>query len=112
MLNAKKMMTGGGLLKIRTEYWEEKWIKIEFMDTGIALTESEIETTLNPFAPGAPSSETTQNLGLVVSVEMIRELGGEVEIESGPTNGNRIIIKIPKSTREEMAYERPLKTTA
>ncbi len=112
LLNAKKMMTGGGLLKIRTEYWEEKWIKIEFMDTGIALTESEIETTLNPFAPGAPSSETTQNLGLVVSVEMIRELGGEVEIESGPTNGNRIIIKIPKSTREEMAYERPLKTTA
>jgi len=112
LLNAKKTMTSGGLLKIRTEYWNDKWIKIEFSDTGVALKDAEIEAALHPFAPGSPPSEASQNLGLVVSVEMIREIGGEVEIESGPESGNRIIIKIPKSTREEMVYEHPLKTPA
>ena len=65
---------------------------------GYALWEN-IQKVLDPFSDLENSSEL--NLGLTVSVQMIRDIGGTIRIESGKQSGNKVIIDIPKSLASE-----------
>ncbi len=92
-LNAKKLMTKGGQLTIET-FSKDKKIFIRIADSGQPLTEEEIEQVLSPFQNPQKINSAQTNLNLVVSVQMIREIGGDVHIEASET-GNTIEIEIP-----------------
>jgi K+-sensing histidine kinase KdpD len=52
-----------------------------------------IEKVIDPFSELENSQEL--NLGLTVSVQMVQEIGGDVEFQPQKKAGNIIIIKIP-----------------
>ena len=69
-------------------------ITIEVKDNGIGIKNEDIDKVLLPFfTTKAPEKGT--GLGLSISYGIIKELGGEIEIQSKPQIGTSILIKIP-----------------
>ncbi|HZL10542.1 MAG TPA: PAS domain S-box protein [Prolixibacteraceae bacterium] len=67
---------------------------IEVTDNGIGINEEDIDKVLFPFfTTKAPGKGT--GLGLSISYGIIKELNGEIEIQSKPQIGTSILIKIP-----------------
>jgi signal transduction histidine kinase len=71
-----------------------KQIRIEIKDTGIGIPPEVIDKVLLPFyTTKAPGQGT--GLGLSISYGIIKELDGEIDIQSTPGQGTSIIISIP-----------------
>lgn len=69
-------------------------IIVEIKDNGIGIAPEDIDKVLLPFyTTKAPGQGT--GLGLSISYGIIKELGGEIEIQSKPKVGTTISIKIP-----------------
>ena len=94
-LTAKKQLTQGGKLRIETTLREDEMIEIHIHDNGEPLDSNDVANALVPFSV----SGSQHNLSLMVSVQMIRDIGGEVDIQSSPENGNTIIIRIKKNVQ-------------
>lgn len=95
LLHSKKQIGKNGTLHIKSYLDKNDWVNIDINDTGVAVPPEYIQKVMDPFSDLENSGEL--NLGLTVSVQMIRDLGGVVKIESGNDIGNKISIKIPKS---------------
>jgi len=80
--NASEAMPNGGILKLRTRYVPVlKTIKIEIADTGSGIPRDELIKIFNPFFTTKKQGEGT-GLGLFVSHEMARKLGGDIKVIS------------------------------
>ncbi len=102
ILHAKMQIGNNGVIKIKSTAEDKNWITIEIKDSGVALPDEYIRKIMDPFSELENSNEV--NLGLTVSVQMIKELGGDVNIRATGKSGNSIIMKIPTvsvRTKEE-----------
>lgn len=80
-------------IELNTNFWG-KQIRIEIKDTGIGIPPEVIDKVLLPFyTTKAPGQGT--GLGLSISYGIIKELDGEIDIQSTPGQGTSIIISIP-----------------
>ncbi len=77
----------------------DKQVIIEIKDNGIGIKPEDVEKVLLPFfTTKAPGQGT--GLGLSISYGIIKELDGEIDVQSIPLAGTSIFIKIPvKETR-------------
>lgn len=94
-----------GLLKISTSY-KKPIITIEIEDNGTGIPE-EIRTKLfNPFFTTKPVGQGT-GLGLAMAYEVIKNHGGEIQIESEVGSGTKFIVYIDTSfhTMEEVSAD-------
>lgn len=103
ILHAKKQIEHNGSLKIKSRRFGDKGIQIEIQDSGLPMPEQYIEKIMNPFDNIENSTE--MNLGLTVSVQMIHDIGGQVQIESDPEYGNKVTIQLPRGINKENEYE-------
>lgn len=100
--NAIDAMPAGGSLKITTRFIPIlKKIRIDISDTGQGISEDDIDKVFDPFFT---TKRTTQGsgLGLFVSYEMIKKLGGNMRvISSQNTNakksGTIFTVELPES---------------
>ena len=74
----------------------DDFIEIRIHDTGDPLDANDVANALVPFSV---TSGTQHNLSLMVSVQMIRDIGGEVDIQSLPDAGNTVMIRIKKNVQ-------------
>ncbi len=95
-LTAKKQLSRGGKLTIQTRMAADDFIEIRIHDTGDPLDANDVANALVPFSV---TSGTQHNLSLMVSVQMIRDIGGEVDIQSSPDAGNTVMIRIKKNVQ-------------
>lgn len=72
----------------------DKQVIIEVKDNGYGIKSEDIEKVLIPFYTTKPPGKGT-GLGLSISYSIIKELGGEIVIQSTPQKGTTILIKIP-----------------
>ncbi len=90
--NAVEAMPNGGNLLIAVKSSEE--IKVEIKDTGVGMTEEQLQKIGEPFF-------TTKNdgtgLGLLVSFKIIESFKGKVYIESEKNKGTSFHISFPKA---------------
>lgn len=93
LLHAKMQINHNGSIAITTRVEDDEWIVLEISDSGVPMPSEYIEKVIDPFSELENSQEL--NLGLTVSVQMVQEIGGEVEFQPQKKTGNRIIIKIP-----------------
>jgi signal transduction histidine kinase len=98
ILHSKKQIGQDGTLDISSRIDENDWIHIEINDSGAPLPPEYVKKVMDPFSDLENTAEL--NLGLTVSVQMIRDLGGVVKIESTKDSGNKIILKIPKGAEK------------
>lgn len=69
-------------------------IVVEIKDNGIGISQENIDKVLLPFFTTKEPGKGT-GLGLSISYGIIKELGGEIEIQSNPKTGTTISLKIP-----------------
>ncbi|RMG63755.1 MAG: GAF domain-containing protein [Calditrichaeota bacterium] len=101
LLNAKRQLVHGGQLTVHVGMQKPGWVSIEIKDTGVPIEAEVLQGALEPFTGTGNQSCSENHLGLTVSVQMIREMGGEVEMESASGKGNRIVIYLPPYNAEE-----------
>jgi signal transduction histidine kinase len=95
--NALKFTPGGGRVEVQV-YKEPGWICLVVSDTGIGMTEEELERVFTRFYQRDRSTTRRYRgigLGLTLVGAVIEEHGGRIEVESQPGQGSRFTIKLP-----------------
>ncbi|MDI6839624.1 MAG: ATP-binding protein [bacterium] len=93
ILNARQSMPKGGNLIIRTFKIGDK-IRIEITDTGEGISKENLDRVFEPFFTTRKTGEGT-GLGLSIAYSIIKEHGGDIEIESKLGKGTKVIITLP-----------------
>jgi two-component system, sporulation sensor kinase E len=97
--NACQAMPNGGTLTISGTFTDYE-IRLSFQDQGKGITS---ENMGNLFQPFFTTRKSGTGLGLLIVRRIIREHGGEIEIESKVTEGTRINLYLPL-TEKRMRY--------
>lgn len=97
--NAIKFTPIGGTIAVNIIDGSEE-IMIEVIDTGIGISEDDIELVTTKFFKGTSSGSHT-GLGLSICEEIVKEHKGELTIESKENVGTTVAFTIPKEVRAE-----------
>jgi len=92
-LNARDAMERGGALSIRT-WSDDATVYVEVRDTGQGIPAENLARIYDPFFTTKGARKGT-GLGLSVSYGIVREHGGEIEVESQPGEGTRFQLGFP-----------------
>ncbi len=97
ILNASDAMPKGGELIIEVKR-EENFVIGKFTDTGMGISPENLSKIFDPFFT---TKEKGTGLGLAVSYSIIKNLGGDIVVESTVGKGTTFTIKLPISQPEE-----------
>lgn len=75
---------------------EGEGLSIEVRDEGTGIEEADLQRVFDPFFTTKEVGEGT-GLGLYVSHEIVKSLGGAIDIESRPGEGTRVRIRLPRA---------------
>jgi two-component system, sporulation sensor kinase E len=93
--NAFQAMRKGGILHIRS-WRDDNFVSISFTDNGGGLS---AENMSKLFRPYFTTKSSGSGLGLLIVRRIVREHGGEIEIESNEGKGVRVTIHLPYGDR-------------
>ncbi|UCD83770.1 MAG: HAMP domain-containing protein [Deltaproteobacteria bacterium] len=101
IMNALEAMPTGGGLRIVAQplttgsrpSTEADFLEIRFTDTGSGIPQENLDKIFDPFFTTKPVGQGT-GLGLAISYQIIRKLGGYIEVESTQDKGTTFIIKL------------------
>ena len=96
-LNARDAMEGGGVLQVRSSS-DGGQIVVEVRDTGPGIAPEHLHRIFDPFFTTKPPRRGT-GLGLSISYGIVREHGGEIEVESRPGEGARFRVTFPPARK-------------
>lgn len=83
----------GGILTVRTAV-QKGWVWIEFIDTGVGMTEDVRKRIFDPFFT-TRSVGSGMGLGLSVAYGIMQQHGGQIEVHSEPGQGCEIRLGLP-----------------
>ncbi|HEX6458076.1 MAG TPA: ATP-binding protein [Thermoleophilaceae bacterium] len=95
--NAIKYTPEGGSVDVRAWY-EDDWVSLSVADSGIGMTQEELESIFLPFFRTEDARERGikgTGLGLVIVKAVVEAHGGSVRVHSHPGGGSRFTIMLP-----------------
>jgi len=100
--NAVKFTPPGGVVRIDAEPSEERpcALRVSVHDTGVGIPADKLESIFDPFVQvDASHTRTTEGsgLGLSISRELARGMGGELEASSTSREGSTFILTLPRA---------------
>jgi len=98
--NAVKFTPAGGSVTISCANTDDNGYAVIVQDTGIGMTEKEVEQALTPFGQVQNKLTAKHNgtgLGLPLAKAMLELHGGTLAISSLPGHGTRIVLNFPPS---------------
>ena len=100
IINAVQAMPDGGKLTISTGVTEERWIRVDFSDTGHGIPEEHLKDIFTPFFTTKETGKGT-GLGMYVSHSIIQREGGQISVSSQVNQGTTFTVRIPIARREK-----------
>ncbi len=96
--NAVKFTQTGRV--VLSAWYEDGAARFEVTDTGIGISEDALETIFTPFEQGIDAQKGGEGagLGLAISANLVRLMGGEIAVESTPGQGSAFRFDIPLKT--------------
>jgi len=91
LMNAVEAMPDGGDLDIKIRSGTES-IEIEIVDSGESMPEKVLQNIFDPFFTTKPDGT---GVGLSVSLKIVENHGGNIDVKSMPGKGTTIIITLP-----------------
>ena len=102
--NALQAMKDGGILKLETDI-TDRFVSIAIEDNGSGIDPEKLGAIYEPF-------ETTKKegtgLGMMIVQRIMRDHGGEIEINSEPGRGTKLILRFPREDARMTLLEAPL----
>jgi two-component system NtrC family sensor kinase len=92
-LNARDAMESGGALAVKT-WSEDGFVHVEVTDNGPGIAPEHLARIYDPFFTTKAARKGT-GLGLSVSYGIVREHGGNIEVDSRPGAGARFRVELP-----------------
>jgi two-component system NtrC family sensor kinase len=102
--NAVQAMPEGGSVAVKTLASDDA-VTVTFADTGIGILPENLERIFEPFFTTKPEMVGT-GLGLPVSVGIVRQHGGTIDVTSAPGQGATFTIRLPRSKPSPAASAR------
>jgi signal transduction histidine kinase len=99
MLNAADAMPGGGVLRI-TSAKRRDGVEILVSDTGTGMPPEVLRNALKPLFTTKEHHRGT-GLGLSVSSDVVRAVGGTLDLDSQPGAGTQVRIWLPGALHQE-----------
>lgn len=93
-LNARQAMDEGGTLTFRTGRSPEGWAALTVEDTGVGISAELLDRIWQPFFSTRPAEDGV-GLGLATSREILRGLGGRIQVLSNPGQGSVFTVLLP-----------------
>ena len=93
--NTVKFTPDGGSVGLETLAGPENQLQIVVWDTGVGIPEDEQERIFDPSYRAAPDTTAGLGLGLAISRDLARAMGGDIAVSSQPGQGSRFILSLP-----------------
>jgi len=88
---------------------EEGWVRLVVLDNGVGILPQQLNELFKPFVSTKGTRGT--GLGLAVSRKILREHGGDIQVQSQPGKGSKFILRLPaRAIAESKGAERALPT--
>ena len=115
LINAAQAMPARGVganrITARTYTDADGWAVIEVIDNGTGIEPGRVSRVFEPFFTTKGVSEGT-GLGLSICRNIVRDAGGTIEVESKLDRGTTLVVRLPASTRDELAQTAQAPPTA
>lgn len=93
--NAIQAMPGGGILKI-TLSSDDRFVTVSFRDTGEGISPDHLSDIFQPYHT---TKSEGSGLGLMIVQRIIRDHGGEIEVDTEPGVGTTFKLYLPRDER-------------
>lgn len=101
LLNAGQAIPEGqrnsNSITVRTRAAATGEVLISVSDTGAGIAPDLVEKLFTPFFTTKPAGEGT-GLGLTISAQLVRDVGGRIEVESTPGRGSTFTVRLPPAS--------------
>ena len=97
IVNAIRHSLPGGIIQIETTLeYQATWLKLSVKDEGEGISPDDLPHIFERFYQGSqPNQADTSGLGLTLTRDLVRLMGGEVRAESSLGKGTRFTILLP-----------------
>ncbi|WP_374653045.1 ATP-binding protein [Dongia sp.] len=101
LTNAVKFTEAGGSVEIRLSLQPDGGGTIEVADTGVGMSEAELEQVLLPFEQAGSKGQRQggTGLGLAIVLRLVEMHGGRFSISSAPAQGTTVRISFPPAPK-------------
>jgi signal transduction histidine kinase len=100
--NAIKFTPERGRVELACE-GDDRWVRVTVRDTGIGVPAERLATIFDPFVQGDRAlNRPTEGvgLGLAISRDLARGMGGELAVESAVGAGSTFTLTLPRQTAD------------
>ena len=94
LINAHQAISGDGLVEITTRLTKQSMVMFQIRDTGCGISKDSIEQIWDPFFTTKDVGQGT-GLGLAVTYNIIKRLGGDISVESQVGKGSKFTVRMP-----------------
>jgi len=96
--NAIKYNLPGGSVQVRVEHRDDQ-VSIEVVDTGMGMSTKQLERLFEPFNRLGRERGGIEGtgIGLALTRQLMRLMGGEIRVESEPGRGTRVLLTLPSA---------------
>ncbi len=95
MKNAMEAMDDGGRLEVKLGS-DDFFVNASFEDSGAGIASDDMGRLFEPYQSNKPKGS---GLGLMIVQRIIRDHGGEIEVQSEPGRGTRFVVHLPRKQR-------------
>ncbi|HEU4630467.1 MAG TPA: ATP-binding protein [Gemmatimonadaceae bacterium] len=104
--NAIRYTSPGGRITLAAEARDEQAVAVTVSDTGIGIAPDALGRIFEPFVQldrSLTQGREGVGLGLAISLDLARGMGGDIAVESRPGEGSRFTLTLPRATLPEGA---------
>jgi PAS domain S-box-containing protein len=94
LINAHQSINGVGLVEISTRLTQQSMVAFQIKDSGCGIPKDAIDQIWDPFFTTKNVGKGT-GLGLAVSYNIIKRLGGDINVESQVGKGSKFTVRMP-----------------